>query len=270
MAQLKIRIELNKGRTGAPLEKLGDVARQFDRFLRAVATDLKVEAKKGEWLAVKFKNGSVSWDAAFQGDVTEAHARAFNRALEFVADFDPDVEGANGMVSEATLLEYSKLGNCIDPDEVIGLGIFPSGGGRPKMRQISYRRTAQVRQAIESPVLSYGSVQGIVHALVKEAGAPFFHLREFSSDGLVRCFYPDTLYDQVVRVLNNRRTVVHATGHLTLDRAKRVVDQVRVERIDAADPLSAEDFDRFFGSAPQLTGDLSTSEYIEQIRSDER
>src|SRR4051812_21862706 len=97
MAQLKLRIAMNKGRRGVPLEKLGDVARQFDRFLRTLASDLSIDVKKGEILADKFQNGSVMWDPAYQGDVSDATLRAFNRSIEFIADFDPESDGTNGI-----------------------------------------------------------------------------------------------------------------------------------------------------------------------------
>jgi hypothetical protein len=85
MAQIKLRIELNKGRTGAPLEKLGCVARQMERFLRALGADLNLETKRGEWLAINFKNGSVAWDATYQNDVTDAQFRRFNHLLVIIS-----------------------------------------------------------------------------------------------------------------------------------------------------------------------------------------
>lgn len=269
MAQIKLRIELNRGRVGAPLEKLGDVARQLEKFLRAISADLKLEVRKGEWLAVNFKNGSVSYDAALQADVSDGAFREFNRAVEFVADFDPDTEGTNGIVSDATLMEYGRIGQYIDPDEWIGIGIYPLRAKTPKRwRRVTYHRTSKIKQMIEAPLASYGSVQGIVHALAKEAPRPFFQLREFATDNLVRCFYSEEQYGEIISALKERRTVVHASGRLSLDRAKRTVEEVSVERIDKTELLSSDEFERLFGSAPHLTGDLSTNQFIDQVRSD--
>jgi hypothetical protein len=146
MAQIKLRVELNKGRTGAPIEKLADVSRQLDKFLRALAVDLQIEVKKGEWLAVNFENGSVKYDAALQIDVREIEFRRFNGSIEFIADYDPDSEGSNGLVSDATLLE-GRIGTCIDPDEAVNLGIYAAPGSRKpkKWRQISYRSATRVK-----------------------------------------------------------------------------------------------------------------------------
>lgn len=269
MAQIKLRIELNKGRTGAPLDKLGEIARQLERFLRSLADDISIETKKGEWLAVNFKNGSVTYDASFQGDVSESRFSEFNRLIGFISDFDPDTESANALVSDATLLEYARIGEHIDPDETVGIGMYnPSGHGRIKWRQITYRKTSSIRQAIETPILSYGSIQGLMHSLNLLGNRPFFQIREHATNTLVRCLYGNNLYPQIVEALRERNAVVHATGHMSLDRAKQTVSEMNVDRIDKVEPLTDGEFLGLFGSAPGLTGEMTTQEFIDQMRGD--
>jgi hypothetical protein len=269
MAQIKLRIELNKGRTGAPLDKLGDIARQMERFLRSLAADLKLEIRPSEWLAVNFKNGSVSWDSALQEEVAESDVRRFNNCIEFITDYDPETEGTNGLISDLTLLEYGRIGERIDPDEIIGVGIYPSNGQRRlRWRRIEYRKAGRIRRAIEAPIYSYGSVQGEMHSLIKGVARPYFQLREFASNQLVRCFYESDLYADVHRALEHRNAVVHATGQMRLDRARRAVEDMQVERLDRVEPLTDEEFLSLFGAAPDLTGELSTDEYIAHIRGD--
>jgi hypothetical protein len=115
MARLRIRLILNQGRRGAPLTKLGKIAEQAEKFLRTLASD----CQPAEWLAVEFDNGSVAYDAEFQGDVSPATAAIFARNLEVLADYDAEVEGLNLAVSQGTALEYARIGSLIDPDEVI-------------------------------------------------------------------------------------------------------------------------------------------------------
>ena len=148
MARIKVRFELNKGRIGAPLGKLGDISRQAEKFLRSLANDVKFGVKAEEWLAVNFRNRSVSYDAEFQGEITPADVDAFNRNLEFLADYVPGSEGANGRVPQTTALEFAKLGTVIDPDEVIGLGIYSRERSKPIWRRISYSRTAEMRASL--------------------------------------------------------------------------------------------------------------------------
>jgi hypothetical protein len=266
MAQVKVRIELNKGRTGAPLDKLGDVAKQLEKFLRSLATDLELDGPRGQWLAVNFRNGSISWDAALQDDVPEAQVRHFNECLEFIADFDPDSEGTNALVSNRTLLEYGRLGERIDADEVIGIGLYNDARSRLKWRRIEYRQASRIRRAMEEPILSYGSVQGLLHSVILEAKRPHFMVHELGAQQIVRGYYEAALYDEVIRALAHRNAIIHATGDMKLDRATRAVTEMDVERIDRVEPLTDEEFRSFFGVAPHLTGKLTTQEYIEEYR----
>lgn len=266
MAQVKVRIELNKGRTGVPLDKLGDVAKQFERFLRSLANDLKLEAKGSDWLGVNFKNGSLSWDAALQEEVSDAQARHFNHCVEFVTDYDPDSESPNGLVSDATLLEFGKLGSRIDPDEVIGIGLYGEGRKRLKWRRVEYRKASRIRHALEAPILSYGSVQGILAAVTFEGRRPSFEVQEIGTEQPVRCFYEQRLYGDLIRALQTRRAVIHAVGDLKLDRATRAVGEMDVEKIEKVEPLSEEEFRSFFGMAPEFTGQQTTQEYIREYR----
>ena len=268
MAQIKLRIVLNKGRRGASLAKLGDVTRQLEKFLRSLAADLKIEVKPGEWLAENFRNSSVVWDASYQADVSTADARHFAQCMEFITDFDPDVDGPNGLVTDTTLLEYSRIGEAIDPDEAIGVGIFSPRGGKPKMRSIEYRKASRLRRAIETPITSYGSVQGIVYSWTKEAPEPFIHVRELATAALIKGFYGSDLYSRIVVAVAERASVVHVSGKLTFDRAKRTIQEMQIERLDMVQPLSDDEFHSVFGSAPDFTGALSTKDYIRELRED--
>lgn len=269
MAQIRLRIELNKGRTGAPLDKLGDIARQMERFLRSLASDLRLEIRPNEWLAVNFKNGSVSWDASYQTEVSESEVRRFNECVEFITDYDPETEGTNGLISDVTLLEYGRLGERIDPDEVIGVGIYPlNGRARPRWRRVEYRKASRVRRAVETPIYSYGSVQGEMHSLIKGIANPYFQVREFGTNQLVRCYYEPDLYADVHRALEHRNAVVHATGQMRLDRVKRSIEDMQVERLDRIEPLTDDEFLSLFGAAPDITGDLSTKGFIAHVRED--
>ena len=266
MARIRVRFQINKGRTGAPLSKLGDLSKQIERFLTAVAADVDVVAKPGEWLALNFDNGSVSYDAEFQGDVRPARAAEYARALEFIADYDPESEGTNNLVSHASLIEFARVGGLLDPDESLRFGIYLPRRAKPKWRTISYSKSAQIRREMESPIYGYGSVQGLIHTLHKEAKDPYVQLRELSTESLVRCHYPLQLYSSVVEALRERTTVVLVGGNMRYDKATKALQEIRMDRIEKARILSAAEFEQFFGSAPDLTGDLTTDEFVDMIR----
>jgi hypothetical protein len=267
MPRIKVRFEVNKGRTGAPLAKLGKIAEQAERFLKALAAEMEIDQRAGEWLAVNFKNGSVSYDAEFQVDVTPVQAQLFNRHLEFVADFDPEREGSNGLVGDATISEFAKLGSLIDSDEDIGVGIYKNGGA-PIWRRISYAKASSIRRGLESPLPAYGAVQGVIHSLVKEVRDPYFRIRELSTDILIRCFYTASQYHSVAAALQERNAVVHAAGAITYDRIARTATELKLERLEKSRILTPAEFEAFFGSAPDFTDAMTTDEYIDEMRAD--
>lgn len=257
MARIKVRLSINKGRRGAPMAKLGKISEQTEKFLKMLATDCDIETHPSEWLATEFGNGSVEFDAEFQGDVNPADAEIFARSLELLADFDPDSEGLNiATIKPATALEYSRIGALIDPDEEIGLGIYSPFAKQPKWRRITYRETAALRREIEAPVVSYGSVQGILHAWFKEAKEPNFQLRELSTDALVRVYYAPQLYADVAKAVQERTTMLMVSGNMLFDRATRQATELRADRIELMKMLSTAEFEEFFGSAP---------DFVEQI-----
>jgi hypothetical protein len=90
MARIRVRFSINRGRHGAPLLKLGRIADQSEKFLRSLAADCEIPTKAGEWLALKFKNGSIEYDAELPNDVDFARARDFSARLEALVDYDPD------------------------------------------------------------------------------------------------------------------------------------------------------------------------------------
>lgn len=261
MAQVKIRLVLNKGRHGAPLAKLGKIAEQIERFLRALASDCNIESRAGEWVAANFANGSVEYDAEYMGDVNSGEAQVFARSMEFLADYDPEGDGLNGMVSHSTALEYARIGSLIDPGENIGLGIYPVRGGQPKWRSITYSRLASLRREVETPVPSYGSVQGILYAWYKEAREPSFQMRELATDALIRVHYGASLYADVAKAVQERTTMLIVSGDMMLDRTSRSPVEMKADRIERIGILSAAEFEALSGSAPDYEIDLADETY---------
>jgi hypothetical protein len=238
------------------MAKLGRISEQAEKFFRALAVDCKIATKPGDWLAANFKNGSVEYDAEFQDDVNSADVQIFSRQIEALADYDPEGDGLNFAVSPATVLEYSKIGALIDPDEFIGIGIYPIRGGRPRWRNITYSAASAIRRHIETPIPTYGAAQGILHAWFKEVPEPNFQLRELSTDTLIKVFYPATLYAAVADAVRERATMLMVSGNMLFDRATAKAIELRAEKIQKLGMLSTAEFEDFFGSAPEFVADL--------------
>lgn len=250
MARLKVRFVINQGRHGAPLSKLAKIAEQTEKFLRSLAAELGVDPKVGEWLAADFKNGSVDYQAEFPREVSPGVAQIFSNGLEVLADYDPDTEGLNGRVSEATALEYARIGTLIDPDEIIRMGIIPPDAKSPRWRDITYGSLSSIRREMEQPIEAHGSVQGIIHAWFKEARDPHFQLRELATDDLVKVYYDNSLYDQVARAVQERSSTLIVAGAMRFDKVTKQAIELRAERIETMSMMTPAEFEELFGIAP--------------------
>lgn len=260
MAKLKVRFIVNQGRHGAPMAKLGRIAEQTEKFLRALASDTGVDAKPGEWLAADFENSSVAYQAELPREVSLAEAEIFSKNLEFLADFDPDAEGLNGMVSDHTALEYSKIGSILDPDEIIRMGVVQPNAKKPKWRDITYANLSTMRRQIEQPIHAHGSIQGLVHSWFKEAREPYFQVRELSTSDLIKVFYANEMYDKVAKSVQNRATTIIVSGKMSYDRVSRQAVELFAERIEAMGSLSSAEFSSLAGSSPNFSSDVLESE----------
>ncbi|MGH8546106.1 MAG: hypothetical protein ACREX3_21290, partial [Gammaproteobacteria bacterium] len=165
----------------------------------------------------------------------------------------------------------AEIGSALDAEEKIQVGIYSNGFDVPESPDEWHVLSGQVSKAIlrelNRPIESFGAVQGIIHALYKESDPkPYFNLRELSrKDKLIKCFYDNSIYSEIARALQRRENVVHAEGRITLSRSTGSVIDMDVSRIEAIKPLSQEEFESFFGSAPDLTGERSTVEYLRSV-----
>jgi hypothetical protein len=76
------------------------------------------------------------------------------------------------------------------------------------------------------------------------------------------------MYDQIYRLYEDKDAIVNLSGRVVMDRATGSINEVRVHWVKTYAPLSNSEFEKFFGLAPDLTGDLSTANYIDKIRDD--
>lgn len=267
MSRLRVRLRFNPGRDGSPMDKLGEFATQAERFLRSFADDLGVQARKGQWLARNFTNESVAFDAEFVEQVAERVTdRAFT-ALDLLTGNQPMEATNRGHVSLGTIAEFARIGKIMDPDEKFYVGLYRDGPDQPeRWREVSYRQTSEIRLLLDSPIPTYGSVQGVVYSWSAGAQPAFFSVRDLSSGVLVRCEYTQEAYSQIHAATRSPNTVVHVYGDVRWDRITNSILDVLVQEIEIAQPLSESEFESIFGSMPGFTGELTTDEYMEELR----
>jgi hypothetical protein len=198
MARLRVRLRFNPGRVGSPMDKLGEFASQTEKFLRSLANDLGLQVAKGEWLAHNFSNDSVAFDGELATSVPDVIAARGREALDAITGDSPLDACNKGLVDYTTMAEFAKIGQIMDPDENFCAGLYADGEIQPSnWRQINYRQTSSIRQLLDAPLISHGSVQGTIHAWHTGARPMFFQLRALSTGNLVHCEHGANLYDRV-------------------------------------------------------------------------
>lgn len=270
MSHLKVRLRFNPGRHGSPMDKLGEFASQMEKFLRALSSDLGVDAKKGKWLAQNFTNESVAFDGEYSESVNAVVAARAEEALDVLSGDEPFDACNKGLVSFGTISEFSKVSKVLDADEFFYMGIYRDDRSEPaRWKTVSYKKISEIRQLLEAPFVTNGSLQGIVYSWHAGANPRFFQLREVAGGNLVRCEYSDRLHCRIHEATRTPNTVIHVYGDISWDRTTDTVTKMDVGDIEMAEALSDFEFHKLFGSATNFTGGLSTSDYISWMRDDE-
>lgn len=270
MARLRVRLRFNPGRTGTPMDKLGEFSSQTERFLRSLAVDLDLPAKKGEWLASKFTNQSVAFDGEYPSPVPDAVLARGLEALSLITSDEPLSAVNNGLVSYGTAAAFSRISTIMDKDEVFHIGLYHGGADEvpDEWREVTYRQVAEMRDLLDAPIEAYGAVQGTIHAWHQGSDQPYIEVRELATGARVRCNYRSALHDKVFKAHERPHAVVHVYGDIQWDRATGDVIAMQAADLEVSEPLSDFEFQKLIGLAPNFTGALTTDEYIDWVRGD--
>ena len=141
MSRLRVRIELNRGGVGVPLNKLASVVQQAQSFFRMLGNDVHIDQSQGDWLGFDFDHESLNFTAEFVGAVTSEQVAAFHAAFDGTTP-----------LRRATIAQFARIADAIEEDEVIGFGLYLHDGEDPEEWRCLSRRDA-LRIAEEIQVL---------------------------------------------------------------------------------------------------------------------
>ncbi len=248
------------------MSKLAELSKETQKLFRMVADDVGIDADAGQWVAVDFYNQGIGFDAEFQvAEVDHQQAASYNRLIGQISE--ADANWRSSAVKPETLVQTARVAQLATSGETVRLGIIEESAPI-QWRPLAKDRAAAILDYFESWVEYRGMLQGIIHSLHKESAPPYFSLRDLASRALVRCVYEQKDYAQVYRSLERKDAVVLVSGWMKAKRIDRSVDYMRVERIEPTKPVNADKLREFFGSAPGWTGDLTTDQFIENVRRD--
>ena len=239
MANLKLRVEINKGKTGISLDKLQHVIESIRRFLISLGEDIEL-IDPNAWVGGDFKNGSLQWVNGYPREVEGAKLARFNDAIIAMgrSEYPPSVR-------PYTANQFFHLASVLEPEEIADMAVFSENGDEVQF-EVS-RRTASLAQSLN--ILPFrdnlGSVQGTIHSWYREAKPPYFVLRELSSRDLITCLYEPDDYPAIYRAMEIRDQVVHVGGMISTDTRKHQIRHVRVKNLILAEPFGYEDVEKF-------------------------
>jgi hypothetical protein len=267
MALLRIRIELQRPRQGIEMPKLAELARETQKFLRLVAEDVGLDIE-GTWVAQDFYNQGIGFDATFQtSDIDDPEAQSYVHAVEQVVSVGPDSNWYVPRVRPVTLIQSAKIARIAGDDELVRIGFYNGSAPAVTWKPLHKSRAAAIIEHFQEWIEYRGMAQGVIHSLYKESQPPYFDLRDLASRELVKCFFQQSQYPDVYAALERKDAVVIVSGWIRARRQDRQIGEIRVERIQATKPLHRRELEEFFGSVPGWTGDLSTEEFIDRVRS---
>lgn len=264
MATLRVRFKLNPGRTGIALGKLSKQSENIELFLRSLASDLGENDAPHIWLAKDFKNGSVFSTAELQAVVNAESVANFNDAVQSLTKFKLGSRTKlPKFISAATVDKFASLRQSLDADEGIGIALFDIDSGKLKRWSFVNRlQLEQIAESIEAEARYVGAVMGRTHEWNKGAKDPYIIIRELNSGELVKCIYTDIDYDKVARLFAQKIAIVIIEGLMIFNRITGKSEVAMATSFDFAPDLPADNYERFFGCSPNITGNFSTEEFI--------
>lgn len=267
MAKVKLRVELNKGRRGISLGKLAKITQETLHFLSMVYKDAELPGEPDKWLAVNFDNNSVDFDCESFQDVDLVEVQRANRVLHVVMTNDRTSDFAKRAVRDGTRRQYSQIASVIEPDERVTFKLFNNGDVDPhETHDLTTSVAYQIELQLPKTATYNGEIQGTIHSFFKEERPRRIRLRELSTNQLVDCEFDDELYHSMIAVLNEPRGIVFIEGEIHENLAREAVESVKARSFRLAPPFDEDKFNSLIGCAPNLTGELSTEEFVERLR----
>jgi hypothetical protein len=250
MDSLRVRFELDKGRVGVSLSKLGSFSVKMHAFLNNLAGDIGIDPKNAIWIAENFENKSVDFDCRLAGDIDHDILHEGREVIRRVVTDNYPNDFLSLKIKQSTRQDFWRATEVLEAGELVGVAVYSNGEDEPAERFFVSGRTASVAQEVgDNPPRQLGEVQGRVCSLFKEAD-PHITVRELSTKQLVKCYFPPSLYVDVVQALKDPEAVVYVTGWITEDSETGWAHSMDITLIETAPHFDVTEFTRLMGSAP--------------------
>ena len=272
MAKLRLRVELNKGRTGVPLDKFAHIVTELKKLVEQLGAQAGIPPEKNVWFAHEFANGSGYYTNELAAVAEVEKRERFNGYMRGLTEMSNAVEQSVNDIPPALVEQFRKVTEQLDYDEPIGFGVYDSDlQTDPTWLHASKLSVSAALGDIEFEAKYYGSVLGTIHSLNKGSSPPFLNVRDLVSGELVKCVYtPREHYAAITKLLQKEDSLVYVHGLVTVSLVTKRIEHIDSDRFEVAPEYRDRDLNSFVGSFPSITGGLTTKQYIAKIRSDGR
>jgi hypothetical protein len=259
MAELKIKLEMNKGRKGVPLKRLIKISDETRKFLEMFAKDLGLD--EGEWIAERFQNGSAAFDNTFIGETTSHDLEIAQKALDHITSPERTPDDLAFGFRRETFFQYGRIAASLPSDDVVFIGLY-NGKTTPRMRPLSKERFLEIERAITDRTTHYGGLQGVITALFK--GANTIWVRDLSTGAKIVCEFDASEYDRIWKLAGPKDAVVNVEGWIAHKPGED--SHLKISTIAPSTEYREGDLEKFFGIDPDFTADMPTTDYLDDLR----
>ena len=256
--EIILKIELNKGRRGIVLQKLSKIVEETEKFLESFAEDMNLS--KTEWLAEKFDNGSVEWQNLYLGPGEPKQIAFSKKALDDLVSPESTFDSVSSFgVTQKTYLQLAKIAQPLEVDEFIGVGTMNGDGFR--MQELTKKRAIRMELEVSRSIEEYAGFHGTITALFKDNNSCW--LKDYLTGNRIVCSFRPSLYSTIWRLLEKRDGLVNVEGWYQINKNE---SRLKIEGISELPQYEEGDIEAFFGCDKDFTGDMTTEQYLENIR----
>lgn len=265
---LKFRLEINRGLDAIEIGQLESAVVEFRKLLDGIFEDLNFSKDSIRWIASNFEIGSLCYDYVSESEVEDELHGLANRAVSQVISGSRNDAEVDLYIHRKTRAQAKRLFRPFSTGGSLAIGIYTDPGLAKPSSWITAPDNFLVETVAEATprYSSYGEIQGRIYALHKEGNHPKIRVKDGSSGEMVDCFYRNELYPKILIALQNPNSIVFVSGFTTEDVDTGAIKSMTIESIENAPAWDEDEFNSMIGSFPELTGSLSTEEYINHIR----
>ena len=213
-----------------------------------------------KWMVSGLKHGSVAVETESrvirgQEDFGPQVARRFMEGIHTI-----QTEGVTpALFSPDSIASVNKIVRSLGTNGVPGLNLT----GADRDAELTGSASNKIQALVGVRNKSIGSVEGRLELVSIHTRARRFNVYHAIANKAVRCNLPGDMEEQVIASLGKRVIVSGMVSYnLVGEPVKVEADRLRVLKEERELPSIAD----MLGMAPDITGDLSTEEYIRQLR----